>query len=94
MIKLNKTTQKAKRFIRAYQNSTNYRLEDCYNNYSYAKERAFDYCINKMEKMGGSYGCIIGYNTCFFTFAFEVNDKGGNEDECKRNSKTLTNNHI
>ena len=75
MTKLNKTTQKAKNYIRSYQNSTNYRLDDCYNNYSYAKERAFDYCINKMQEMGGKYGCIIGYNTCFFTFAFEVNDK-------------------
>ena len=75
MIKLNKTTKKAKNFIRAYQNSTNYRLEHCYNNYSYAKEKAFDYCINKMQEMGGSDGYIIGYNTCFFSFAFEVNDK-------------------
>ena len=75
MIKLNKTTQKAKNYIRAYQNSTNYRLEDCYNNCSYAKKRAFDYCINKMEEMGGQAGCIISYNIYFFAFAFEVNDK-------------------
>ena len=75
MIKLNRNTQKAKRFIREYQNSTNFRLEDCYCNYSYAKERAFDYCINKMQEMGGQVGCIISYNTCFFTFAFALNDK-------------------
>ena len=75
MIKLNKTTQKAKNYIRAYKNSTNYRLEDCYNNYSYAKEKAFDYCINKMQEMGGCGGFIIGYNTCFFSFAFVVNDR-------------------
>ena len=75
MIKLNKTTQKAKNFIRAYQKSTNYRLGHCYCNYSYAKEKAFDYCINKMQEMGGDNGCIISYNTCFFSYAFEVNDK-------------------
>lgn len=75
MIRLNKDTQKAKRFIREYRNSNCTTLRDCYNNYSYAKQKAFDYCINKMEKMGGKYGCIIGYNCCFFTFAFEVNDK-------------------
>ena len=75
MIKLKKETQKAKRFIREYRNSNCCTLDDCYNNYSYAKERAYDYCINKMEKMGGQLGCIISYNTCFFTFAFEVNDK-------------------
>ena len=75
MIKLNKETQKAKRFIREYRNSNKVRLEDCYNNYSYAKDRAFDYCINKMQEMGGSGGFIIGYNTCFFSFAFVVNDR-------------------
>ena len=75
MIKLNKNTKQAKRFIREYQNSTNYNLDDCYNNYSYAKQKAFDYCINKMQEMGGQCGYIIGYNTCFFTFAFVVNDK-------------------
>ena len=75
MIKLNRNKKKAKRFIREYRNSNCCTLDDCYNNYSYAKEKAFDYCINKMQEMGGQVGCIIGYNTCFFTFAFEVNDK-------------------
>ncbi len=75
MIKLNNNTKKAKRFIREYRNSNCCTLEDCYNNYSYAKEKAFDYCINKMQEMGGFGGFIIGYNTCFFTFAFVVNDK-------------------
>ena len=75
MIKLNKNTQKAKRFIREYRNSNCCTLDDCYQNYSYAKERAFDYCINKMQKMGGSCGYIIGYNTCFFSFAFVLGEK-------------------
>ena len=75
MTKLNKNTQKAQGFIWEYIKTEKYNLDDCYNNYSYAKERAFDYCINKMQKMGGSYGCIISYNIFFFSFAFEVNDK-------------------
>ena len=75
MIKINKDTQKAKSFIREYRNSNCCTLDDCYNKYSYAKEKAFNYCINKMQEMGGQAGCIIGYNTCFFSFAFEVNDK-------------------
>ena len=75
MIKLNKNTKKAKHFIREYRNSNCCTLDDCYNNYSYAKQRAYDYCINKMQEMGGCGGFIIGYNTCFFTFAFVVNDK-------------------
>ena len=74
MTKLNKTTQKAKHFIRAYQNSTNFRLEDCYNNYSYAKQNAFDYCINKMNKMSGYDGRILSYNTFVFTYAFMTDD--------------------
>ena len=74
MIKLNKTTKKAKNFISSYQNSTNFRLEDCYNNYSYAKQNAFDYCINKMNKMNGYDGRIISYNCSFFSYAFMTDD--------------------
>ena len=70
MIKLNKNTNKAKNFMRAYINSTNHRLDDCYKNYSYAKASAFDYCINKQNKMEGRIGRIIGYNIFFFSYAF------------------------
>ena len=74
MIKLNKNTQKAQRFIWEYVRTEKYNLDDCYQNYSYAKERAFDYCINKQNKLGGYDGRIIGYNTCFFSYAFMTED--------------------
>ena len=74
MTKLKRNTQKAKGFIGEYRNSNCCTLDDCYNNYSYAKQRAYDYCINKMQKMGGYDGRIIGYNTCFFSYAFMTGD--------------------
>ena len=75
MIKLNHTTKKAKNFIRRYFNSGYYTLNDCYNNYSYKKQKAYDYCISKMLQMGGENGCIIGFNSCFFTYAFQADTK-------------------
>ena len=74
MTKLKRNTQKARRFIKDYWTSSNYNLDDCYNNYSYAKQNAFDYCISKMQKMGGYDGRIIGYNTSFFSYAFMTED--------------------
>ena len=74
MIKLKRNTQKAKRFIKEYWTSSRYNLDDCYNNYSYAKQNAFDYCINKMQKMGGYDGRIISYNIFVFTYAFMTDD--------------------
>ena len=74
MIELNKNTQKAQRFIWEYIKAEKYNLDDCYNNYSYAKERAYDYCINKMQKMDGNNGRIISYNCCFFSYAFMTDD--------------------
>lgn len=74
MTKLKRNTQKAKRFIKEYWTSSRYNLYDCYQNYSYAKAKAFDYCVNKMVKMSGYDGRIIGYNTCFFSYAFMTGD--------------------
>ena len=74
MIKLNKNTQKAQRFIWEYVRSERYNLDYCYNNYSFAKKRAFDYCINKQNEMDGKDGRIISYNCSYFSYAFMTND--------------------
>ena len=74
MIKLKRNTQKAKLFIKDYWTSTRYNLDDCYNNYSYAKQNAYNYCINKMQKMNGYDGRILTYNTFVFTYAFMTDD--------------------
>lgn len=53
-------------------------LRHCYTSYSYAKEQAFNYCIELCNK----YNCkanytIMGYNTMTFSFGFtgEINGK-------------------
>ena len=74
MTKLKRNTQKARIFIKEYWNSSRYNLDDCYNNYSYAKERAYDYCINKMQEMNGYDGRILSYNTFVFVYAFMTSD--------------------
>ena len=74
MTKLKRNTKRAKTFIKEYWTSTRYNLDDCYNNYSSAKERAYDYCINKQNKMSGYDGRIISYNCCFFSYAFMIDD--------------------
>ena len=74
MIKLKRNTQKARIFIKEYWTSNRYNLDDCYNTYSYAKENAYDYCINKMNKMNGYDGRILSYNTFVFTYAFMTDD--------------------
>ena len=74
MTKLKRNTQKAQRFIWEYIRSEKCNLDDCYNNYSYAKENAYDYCINKQNKMGGYDGRILTYNTFVFTYAFMTDD--------------------
>ena len=57
-----------------YKRSGNYNLRDCYNNASYSKVRAYMYCEELCNKMGG-YGLkIIGYNTCTFSVGFEYMD--------------------
>ena len=74
MTKLKRNTQKAKIFIKEYWTSTRYSLYDCYNDYSYAKDRAYDYCITKMQEMNGYDGRILTYNTFVFTYAFMTDD--------------------
>ena len=53
-----------------YQQSSNYTLRDCYENYSYAKERAFNYCKELCEKFNGNDLKIISYNTFGFSCGF------------------------
>ena len=74
MTKLKRNTQQARRFIKDYWTSSRYHLDDCYQNYSSAKQNAFDYCINKQNKMNGSDGRILSYNTFVFTYAFMTDD--------------------
>lgn len=53
-----------------YFNSNLCTLYDCYTNFSYNKQRAYDYCLSLMAKYNGQAGCIIGYNCMVFSFGF------------------------
>ena len=65
-----KNTKTLKSAYARYQQSSNYTLRDCYGSYSYAKERAFNYCKELCDKYNGTGLKIIGYNTCGFSCGF------------------------
>lgn len=64
------TTQQVKTAYCHYLNSRLYTLRDCYERPSYNKERAFDYCLELVQKYNGRQPRIIGYNTMQFSFGF------------------------
>ena len=55
-----------------YNNSYNYNLNDVYGNFSGNKQRAFNYCVDLMDKYNGTNGKIIGYNSNVFSYGFEI----------------------
>lgn len=69
---------------RAYQDycrSSHRTLSDVYGRYSTAKDNAYNYCVDLMEKYNGNDLRIISYNTFMFSagFTFEVLDSETNE---------------
>lgn len=53
-----------------YIKSNLYTLADCYTSNSRAKENAFAYCRELVEKYNGRQGRIIGYNSQTFSYGF------------------------
>lgn len=53
-----------KRYLESY----NYTLSDCYSNWSYYKEKAFNYCEDLRRQYEGRGGKIVGY--CLMTFSY------------------------
>jgi hypothetical protein len=45
-------------------------LDDCYGQYSYAKQRAYNYCLDLVQKYNGIEYGIINFNTFGFSFGF------------------------
>lgn len=71
---VNQQKRTARGNIDRYDNSTNYTLHHAYDRPSYAKERAWKYCLDLMEKFNG-YGLkVISYNTFMFTAGFMFTD--------------------
>lgn len=73
----NLTKKQREQIIESYNNSNNRRLEDCYDRYSSAKARAYQYCWNLMAEKGGCGLRILGHNSMSFSvgFRFEENKK-------------------
>lgn len=69
---LKKTTKKAQRFLRAYEESTWFRLFDAYKKPSWRKQRVYDCCRALVEKYRGYHGRIIFRNCHVFTYAYIV----------------------
>lgn len=53
-----------------YKHSCLYDLYHCYNNYSYAKQEAMNYCRQLEYKYNGYNLKIIGYNPMTFSVGF------------------------
>jgi hypothetical protein len=71
------TNKQIKQAQRVHENATACNLWQVYGNYSHAKQRAFEYCLELMNKYRGSMGRILTYNTFCFSFGFigEINGK-------------------
>ena len=68
----------------ATENYEGYYLNDVYGNYSYAKYKAWEYCLNLCQKEGGNNFHITSHNTFGFTVSWWTVD--GLRIETARNS--------
>lgn len=72
---VNQQKKVARGNINRYSKSDLYTLHHAYGRPSYAKENAWNYCIDLMRKYDG-YGLkVISYNTFMFTAGFMFTDK-------------------
>jgi hypothetical protein len=63
-------TKRQKQIIDNYNKSTNYSLDDVYDNYSVFKARAERQILNEMASTNGWGYKILGANTCSFSCAY------------------------
>lgn len=72
MRKISASSKQGQHYINNFKNSDNYKLYDCYNNYSQAKQDAFEWCVNRCNELDGRNYKIISYCINNFVFAFFV----------------------
>lgn len=65
-----KGNARLRRAYRSYCNSNKYDLFDCYNSFSDAKRKAFNYCTNQKYFCDGYSGKIVSKNLNIFTYGF------------------------
>lgn len=68
MLKCN--NKQIKEAYKQYLKSNYYELYQCYNNYSYFKEKAIEYCKELQYKYNGFNLKIIGFNSMTFSVGF------------------------
>lgn len=73
-VKFNSTMRRA---YEAWRNSHATMLWEVYDNWSIFKDRAYEYCKNKMYEHDSYDGRIISANTTQFTYGFTYVDKEG-----------------
>ena len=66
------TTKKGENMLNNANYYDGYSLHDIYNSFSYAKEKAYNYCRELYYKENGSNFRIISHNTFSFSIAFDV----------------------
>jgi hypothetical protein len=64
------TTKNIKNAYNQYKRSHTTELWQCYDRFSYNKERAMEYCKKLVAKYNGYTGKIIGHNCMVFSFGF------------------------
>lgn len=69
-------TKHQKMLVENYQRATARQLSDVYTTWSAAKERAYNWCINRMVSLNGFSGFICSANTFGFSFAFQYEKDG------------------
>lgn len=70
MTTIKATTKRGKALIENASYYQGYYLHDVYDNYSHAKERAWDYCHELCKKENGYNFHIISHNTFSFSVAW------------------------
>ena len=72
MITIKASTKKGQKLIESARHYDGYRLSDCYQNCSYAKQRAYQTCRDMCDKEGGEDFHISSHNSQFFSVVWEV----------------------
>ena len=67
-------TKRGRAFLSSYNNSGNYSLRDCYDNYSTRKARAEIWFIDQMRRKSGDGFKILSFNTFGFSCGWITGD--------------------
>lgn len=66
------TTARGQAMLNSANKYEGYTLREVYGNYSYAKENAYNYCLEQCKKENGANFRIFSHNTFAFSVAWEI----------------------